>query len=104
MDVTTTKQLVDEVVAFRDEREWGVFHTRERLAQGISIEAAELLERFQWGKPSEAAGVCDELADVLIYALTMCREMGVTPESIVRRKIAMNAMKYPVDQWRGRAW
>jgi dCTP diphosphatase len=98
MDVTA------ELIAFRDEREWAEFHTPPRLAQGIAIEAGELLECFQWDRPWQWQDVCEELADVLIYAVTMCHELGVTPESIIRAKLAKNEEKYPTEQWRGRAW
>ncbi len=97
-------ELVDEIIAFRDARDWGQFHTLPSLAAALSVEAGELLDRFRWGMPHDWDDVTEEVADVLIFALTMCRELGVTPESIVRRKIEMNEAKYPVDEWRGRAW
>lgn len=96
--------VLDDVIAFRDEREWGQFHTPPNLAAAIGIEAAELQECFLWGRPWDHDAVCQELADVLIFALTMCHELGVSPDSIIRRKLEMNAEKYPPEQWRGRAW
>lgn len=98
--------LIADLVAFRDAREWGRFHTLENLAKSITIEAGELLECFQWGESLDRSDwdhAITELADVLIYSLLMCHAMGVTPESIVRRKVAINAEKYPIDQWKGRA-
>jgi NTP pyrophosphatase (non-canonical NTP hydrolase) len=97
-------ELTREIIEFRDERDWGQFHTPANLAAALSVEAGELLERFRWGMPYDWNDVCEEVADVLIYALTMCHELGVTPESIVRRKVETNAEKYPADEWRGRAW
>lgn len=87
--------LIDEVVAFRDKRDgWKALHTPDNLAQSIAIEAGELLEVFQWGAHDlEAAHM--ELADVLIYALSMCDALGVSPESIVRRKLAINETRFP---------
>lgn len=97
-------ELTAEIIAFRDEREWGQFHTLPNLAAALSVESAELLDRFRWGMPHDHDDVCEEVADVLIYALTMCHELGVSPDSIVRRKIEMNERKYPIDTWRGHAW
>lgn len=96
--------LIRDLIAFRDAREWGQFHTPPNLAAQLSVEAGELLDRFKWGRPWDHSDVCEEVADVLIYALTMCYELGVSPESIIRRKVEMNEAKYPVEQSRGRAW
>lgn len=96
--------LTTELIAFRDEREWARFHTLPHLAAALNVEAGELLDRFRWGRPWDHGDVCEEVADVLIYALTMCHELGVTPDSIVSRKLEMNAAKYPAAEWRGRAW
>lgn len=90
--------ITDEVIAFRDERDWARYHTPENLAAAIAIEAGELQECFLWGRKPDWHAVANELADVLIFAHTLCHEMGVSPESIMRRKMALNAEKYPATE------
>lgn len=95
----SAEDLVSEVIAFNDARGWDRWHTPEALAKAISVEAAELLECYLWPDFPKAKGQNEpalELADVLILSLAMCRALGVTPESIVRNKLARNAEKYPV--------
>ncbi len=99
-----TPDLVAEIIAFRDAREWEQFHTLPNLAAQLSVEAGELLDVFRWGRPWDWSDACEEVADVLIYALTMCHELGVKPKDIVRSKMQKNEAKYPVDQFLGRAW
>lgn len=96
--------LISDIVRFRDARGWSEFHTPDNLARALSVEAAELLECFQWGRPPDWHDVTEEVADVLIYALTMCHELGVSPESIVRNKMRKNESKYPTNEWKDRAW
>ena len=87
--------------AFVAERGWAQFHTPENLAKSISIEAAELLERFQWGADADAAGVEEELADVLTYCLLLADRLGLDPETIVLKKLETTRAKYPVELARG---
>ncbi|WP_308291508.1 nucleotide pyrophosphohydrolase [Microbacterium sp. G2-8] len=89
--------------AFVAERDWAQFHSPENLAKSISIEAAELLEEFQWGEPRDDDGVRDELADVLTYCLLLAERLGVDPLEIVRDKLAKTREKYPVEKARGRS-
>ena len=112
-DSTTTiaelKQLVADFVARRD---WSRFHAPKNLSMSLAIEAAELMEHFQWispeesrqvaGHPDRVAAVGEELADVVCYALAMTNELGLDLSTTVRRKIAKNELKYPVEQYRGR--
>lgn len=92
------------LIAFRDERGWQQFHTPENLAKSVAIEAAELLECFQWGsEATDREHVLDELADVLTYAYMLANELGVDPEEIMASKIAKNAEKYPAGKARGNA-
>lgn len=92
------------LIAFRDERDWKQFHTPENLAKSIAIEAAELLECFQWGpEATNRDHVLEELADVLAYAYLLANEIGVDPEEILATKIAKNGEKYPVAKARGNA-
>lgn len=83
---------------FRDERGWKPYHTPENLAKSISIEAAELLECFQWDYSFDQEHVCEELADVLIYCLQMVDVLEVDAKEIIFSKLEKNAMKYPVQK------
>ena len=86
---------------FSDERDWGQFHTPENLAKSISIEAAELLECFQWSNEFDKNAVCEELADVLSYCIMMADELDVDIEEIVLDKLEKTKAKYPVDKAKG---
>ena len=106
-------ELVNAVLAFRDERDWRQFHNPKDLAISISLEAAELLEPFQWKTPAEVAAflyseehrqrVGDEMADVLILLISMADVVGVDLVAAAHRKLAENARKYPVDLAKGNA-
>jgi dCTP diphosphatase len=112
-DSTTTvaalKKLVEEFV---DQRDWHRFHAPKNLAMSLAIEAAELMEHFQWISADESrrtaddadrlAAVGEELADVCCYALAMANEMGIDLSTAIRRKIVKNEQKYPADEYRGR--
>jgi len=105
--------LVKAVLAFRDERDWRQFHNPKDLAISISLEAAELLEPFQWKAPAEVAAflsseehrgrVGDEMADVLILLISMADVVGVDLIAAANRKLAENARKYPVGLAKGTA-
>lgn len=86
---------------FVAERDWDQFHTPENLAKSISIEAAELLECFQWNADSVAARVQDELADVLTYCYLMAAKLRLDPDTIVLEKLEATRQKYPTDRARG---
>lgn len=90
------KNILDEIIKFRDERGWREHDTPSSLAKSIIIEAAELLENYQWedSKP-DLENVKEELADVLIYALAMVSDLGFDPEQIIREKLVKNKIKYP---------
>jgi dCTP diphosphatase len=94
------RQTLREFVA---ERDWSQFHTPENLAKSISIEAAELLECFQWDPSSDVARVQEELADVLTYCYLLADRIGSDPEELIRRKLATTREKYPVERARGRS-
>ena len=94
------KALVQKIDDFRDERNWRPHHNPKDLAISLSIEASELLEAFQWRTSEEAweenqENIKEEIADVLIYALTLCSELNVDVEEIVVDKIRKNGKKYP---------
>lgn len=92
-----------ELIKFQRERDWKKFHTPENLAKSISIEAAELLEHFQWDNDYDIDEVAEELADVLIYSLYMAEALDLNVEEIILDKMKKNAMKYPVEKSRGNA-
>lgn len=90
------KKLLEEIIQFRDERGWRNHDTPQALAKSIIIEAAELLENYQWEDVSpNLENVEEELADVLIYSLAMCVDLGMDPETIIRKKLVKNEIKYP---------
>ena len=95
--------LIEELIKFQKERDWKKFHTPENLAKSISIESAELLEHFQWGKEYDSSEVADELADVLIYCIYMADAMDFEIKDIISNKMAKNAVKYPIDKSKGNA-
>ncbi|WP_291382625.1 nucleotide pyrophosphohydrolase [Demequina sp.] len=97
----TDPGVFDELRAFVAERDWAQFHTPENLAKSISIEAAELLECFQWSADADPARVRDELADVLTYCLLLADKLGLDPEAIVLEKLADTRKKYPADKVKG---
>ena len=92
------KETMQKIMEFRDERGWKPYHTPENLAKSISIEAAELLECFQWDHSFDQEHVCKELADVLIYCLQMVDVLEVDAKEIIFSKLEKNAMKYPVQK------
>jgi NTP pyrophosphatase (non-canonical NTP hydrolase) len=96
-------ELIKELREFVSEREWGQFHTPENLAKSISIEAAELLENYQWNSSPNLDDVQDELADVLTYCLLLADKLGLDPNDIVLEKLAKTQQKYPVEKARGRS-
>jgi NTP pyrophosphatase (non-canonical NTP hydrolase) len=95
--------LTAQVLAFRDARDWAQFHTSEQLAKCISIEAAELLECYLWKQPAEAdtQKVAAELADIFYAVLLMANTLGFDLAEELKKKLAENAEKYPVDKSKG---
>lgn len=94
----TTRQAI---LAFVAERDWDQFHTEENLAKSISIEAAELLECFQWSGETDTDRVSAELADVVTYCVLLAEKLGVDLDEIVLAKLAESAKKYPVEKAKG---
>ncbi|WP_026498994.1 nucleotide pyrophosphohydrolase [Butyrivibrio sp. WCD2001] len=92
------KDVKREVVQFTEDRNWDQFHTPENLAKSISIEAAELLECFQWNSEYDKEAVTEELADVMNYCILMADKIGVDIEDAIISKIRKNAAKYPVEK------
>ena len=88
------EQVKREVIKFTEERNWDQFHTPENLAKSISIEAAELLECFQWSPDYDKQAAEEELADIVNYCILMADKMGINIEDAVMDKIAKNREKY----------
>ena len=102
--MTDVDLLIKQLIAFRDEREWEQFHNPKDLAIALSIEVAELLEVFLWKSHENECDlekIKDELADVFAYALLFSESLGLNIREIVEVKIKKNALKYPVDKFKG---
>lgn len=102
-----TKDTIDKIIHFRDERDWKQFHNPKDLAISISLEAAELLEVFQWsGENTSSDGkevkIKEELADVLNYCVLLADACGFDIDDIMQEKIRINEMKYPVSKAKGK--
>ena len=94
----------DTLRALRDfvkARDWSQFHSIENLAKSISIEAAELLEVFQWGQEISREKSLDELADVLTYCFLLADKFQVSPEAIILEKLQKTSAKYPIEKAKG---
>jgi NTP pyrophosphatase (non-canonical NTP hydrolase) len=89
--------------AFASDRDWEQFHTPANLAKSIVIEAAELLECFQWNESAATETVRDELADVLTYCYLLADKLGLGADRIVLDKLEVTRSKYPVEKARGRS-
>jgi NTP pyrophosphatase (non-canonical NTP hydrolase) len=98
-----SKQTLEALRAFTVERDWAQFHSPENLAKSIVIEAAELLECFQWSPEFNNRKVEDELADVVTYCIHLAGVLGVDLDEIVLRKLEQTRAKYPVEKARGRS-
>ncbi len=98
-----TQETVDNVIKFRDDRDWKQFHNPKDLAISISLEAAELLEIFQWSAgdlncESKKEKIKEELADVVNYCILMADVCDLDLDEIVQAKIQRNNEKYPVEK------
>ena len=96
------KETIERIRKFTSDRDWDQFHTPSNLAKSISIEAAELLECFQWSDTEyDLEHVLEELADVLVYCQDLADKLGVDVDEIVNKKMTKNELKYPVDKAKG---
>jgi NTP pyrophosphatase (non-canonical NTP hydrolase) len=101
--------LLEKIIAFRDERDWQQFHNPKDLAAGLAIEAAELQEIFLWKSPDELAEtiaakkneLSEELADITWFVLLLAHELNIDLNDAVEDKLQKNAAKYPADKVRG---
>ncbi len=110
IDVDTLKKYLEN---YAKERDWEQFHNPKNLAMALSVEASELLEIFQWLSPEQAQKlihepesknkVAHEVADILTYAILLCKYMDINLSEALKEKLSHNAKKYPVDLARGNA-
>jgi len=109
---TTVQSLREMVRQFVDERDWQQFHAPKNLSMALAIEAAELMEHFQWITPDESrdianqpdrlSAVAEELADVLCYAMAIANELDIDFATAMQDKMVKNRQKYPTAEYRGR--
>ena len=103
--------LTAAIQHFARERDWEQFNTPKNLACALTVEAGELLEHFQWltdeqsrtMPPDKLEAVAHECADVFIYLMNLAATLGIDLAEAAQRKLAINALKYPVDKARGSA-
>jgi len=104
------KKLTEEIVAFRNARDWKQFHNPKDCAISLLLEAGEVLEHFQWKNPEEMTrkvkeqkeDIGEELADVLYWVLLLSHDLDIDITDASRKKLARNEQKYPVDKAKGR--
>ena len=107
---TTVAELRDVVRQFVAERNWEQFHTPRNLATSVVIEAAELLENFQWLRDGEELtegrrqAVSKEIADVFIYLVLLSRDLRIDLVDVAREKLDENVKRFPITEAKGRAW
>jgi NTP pyrophosphatase (non-canonical NTP hydrolase) len=109
---TTVAELRKIIADFVAERDWSRFHAPKNVSMALAIEAAELMEHFQWltaedsralvDDPEKLAAVGEELADVIGYSFALANELGLDVSSAIRAKMVKNAEKYPANEYRGR--
>ena len=98
------QDTINRIRRFTEDRDWDQFHSPANLAKSLVIEAAELLECFQWSDTDyDIQHVKEELADVLVYSQNMLDKLGLDADEIVNAKMSQNEAKYPVDKARGNA-
>ena len=98
------QETIDRIRNFSEDRDWDQFHSPANLAKSIVIEAAELLECFQWADDEyDLQHVKEELADVIVYSQNLLDKLGLDVDEIVNMKMTMNEAKYPVEKAKGSA-
>ena len=96
------KETIERIRRFTEERDWDQFHSPENLAKSIVIEAAELLECFQWDNEKfDLQHVKEELADVMVYSQNLLDKLGLDADEIINEKMSRNEAKYPVEKAKG---
>ncbi|MFP6672264.1 MAG: nucleotide pyrophosphohydrolase [Pirellulaceae bacterium] len=109
---TTVHELRSQVAEFVAARQWEPFHTPKNLSMSLAIEAAELMEHFQWisgeaadevlQQPQNLQAIGEELADVICYALALANRLQIDVSTTLAAKMQKNASKYPVEEYLGR--
>ena len=98
------QETIERIRKFTEDRDWDQFHSPANLAKSLVIEAAELLECFQWSDTDyNLQHVQEELADVLVYSQNLLDKLGLDADVIVNKKMSQNEAKYPVDKAKGNA-
>ena len=102
------RKVIDELIKFRDDRDWEQFHDSKNLAVAISIEASELNELFLWKSAEQSDKVeidriKEELADILSFSFLLAEKHGLDPFDILSEKIKRNGEKYPVEKAKGKS-
>ena len=98
------EKTIERIRKFTEDRDWDQFHSPANLAKSIVIEAAELLECFQWnGTEYDLQHIKEELADVLVYSQNLLDKLELDADEIVNMKMEQNEAKYPVDKAKGNA-
>ena len=98
------QETIERIRKFTDDRDWDQFHEPANLAKSIVIEAAELLECFQWSDIDyNLQHVKEELADVLVYSQNLLDKLGLDADEIVNMKMSQNEAKYPIEKAKGSA-
>ena len=103
------KELTEKMKKFRDERDWLQFHNHKDMAISLALEAAEVLEHFQWKTPEEVEAhaksckdeISEELADVACYLFELADNLQIDLPRAIERKLEINAKKYPIDKAKG---
>jgi len=104
------KEITEKIKIFRDERDWMKFHNHKDMALSMLLEAAEVLEHFQWKSPDEVDeharvyknDISEELADVAIYLFELANNLGINLSAAIEQKLKKNAIKYPVEKAKGK--
>lgn len=98
------QETIDRIRKFTEDRDWDKFHSPANLAKSIVIEAAELLECFQWTENEfDIQHIKEELADVIVYSQNLLDKLELDADEIVNMKMEMNEKKYPVEKSKGKA-
>lgn len=103
-----SRETAEKILSFRNERNWSQFHNPKDLAISVSLEAAELLESFQWsGSDTEVTSkleaMKEELSDIFIYSILLADRLKIDLDEVIQAKIAKNAEKYPVEKSFGKS-
>ena len=109
-DMNEIKAITEKIKKFRDERDWQQFHNHKDMALSLVLEAAEVLEHFQWKSPKEVDKygaackdeIADELADVAMYLFELADNLEINLKTAMEKKLEINSSKYPVEKARGK--